>query len=590
MKVSLKWLQTYFDAALPSAEKVCDALTFHAFEIEEASDDMLDVKVLPNRAADCLSHRGIAKELSAILDVPLKDDPLRAPLPVLPPTSELTVRIEDPKKCLRYMGALVSGVKVGPSPAWLREALEAVGARSINNVVDATNYVMLDIGQPLHAFDAAKLAQKDGAYAISVRTAKKGETMTTLSGEACVFTSETLVIADANTDVAVGIAGVKGGKMAEVTSATTDLVIESANFDGTVTRRSAQALRLFTDASQRFQTRPSPKLVAYGMRDVLARIQDIAGGKVAGVVDVYPAKPETKSVSVTLSHINGLLGSRFSADEALDIFKRLGLSARADGDGFTVTPSFERTDIVIPEDLVEEVGRILGYDRIPTTELPPISGTPDQSCYRGIELVKDFLAERGFSEISTQSFARKGEIQLANPLDVSKPALRASLRENMKEALTRATHVAPLILTSNEEPKLFEIGTVFRKNGEKIEIETSETVADLPQIASDASYEPKQYRLGVFKPFSVYPFIVRDVAFWAPSETSPADIEKILRENAGTFLVRTDQFDRFEKDGRVSYAFRLVFQSRGRTLTDEEIHGVMDGVGKALARAGFEVR
>ncbi|OYV26316.1 MAG: hypothetical protein B7W98_03205 [Parcubacteria group bacterium 20-58-5] len=160
MKVSLTWLQKYFDTPLPGADAIADAFTFHAFEIEEMKGDLMDVKVLPNRAADCLSHRGIAKELSAILDAPLKQDPLRDPLPEFPQTDALMVEIEDSKKCLRYMGALVKGVKVGPSPAWLREALEAVGQRSINNVVDATNYVMLNIGQPLHAFDAAKLAQK----------------------------------------------------------------------------------------------------------------------------------------------------------------------------------------------------------------------------------------------------------------------------------------------------------------------------------------------------------------------------------------------------------------------------------------------
>src|ERR1035437_9935268 len=185
MKVSLKWLQTYFDAPLPDANTLADQLTFHAFEIEETSDDMLDVKVLPNRAADCLCHRGIAKELSAILDTPLKNDPLRTPLPMYDlggPTS-LTVKIEDSKKCLRYMGAVVKGVKIGPSPDWLKEAIEAVGQRSINNVVNATNYVMLNIGQPLHAFDAAKLALKDGTYSIGVRVAKEGEKITTLGGE-----------------------------------------------------------------------------------------------------------------------------------------------------------------------------------------------------------------------------------------------------------------------------------------------------------------------------------------------------------------------------------------------------------------------
>ena len=183
MKVSLKWLQKYFDTPLPDTAALAEALTFHTFEIEEIAGDTLDVKVLPNRAADCLCHRGIAKELSAILNLPLTADPLRqSPQNMDLRNPYFKVEIEDPKKCLRYMGAVVKGVKVGPSPEWLKEALESVGQRSINNVVDATNYVMLDIGQPLHAFDARRLRLGTGGWKIGVRSARADEKMTVLSG------------------------------------------------------------------------------------------------------------------------------------------------------------------------------------------------------------------------------------------------------------------------------------------------------------------------------------------------------------------------------------------------------------------------
>ncbi len=593
MKVSLKWLQNYFDTPLPDTEIVADAFTFHAFEIDEIKGDMLDVKVLPNRAADCLCHRGIAKELSAILDIPLKTDPLRES-PVMKDLrglSSLTVGIEDPKKCLRYMGALVKGVKVGPSPAWLREALEAVGQRSINNIVDATNYVMLNIGQPLHAFDAEKLTQKDGSYSIGVRAAKADEKFTTLSGEEFTLNPNILVIADANADSAIGIAGIKGGKAAEVTATTTDLIIESANFDGTTVRRGAQVLKLFTDASVRFQNRPSPELVAYGMRDVLALITDIAGGEVVGVVDEYPTPASSPSaVSVLLAKVNSILGSNFTKEGVTNVFKRLGLETKIENDTFTITPPFERTDIVIPEDLVEEVGRIIGYDKIPATELPGISGTPDQARYRGIEKVKDFLIERGCTEISTQSFAKKGDITLANPLDKNMPALRTSLDENMKKALAQAVYSAPLVLAPNEKPKLFEIGTVFTKKGEQLDVETSEPMLDVPALADAPEYEPKRYELGAYKPFSVYPFITRDIAFWVPAGTDSASVEEIIRENAGELLIRLDQFDRFEKEGRISLAFRLVFQSMEHTLTDDEVNGIMEKVTDTLSSKGYEVR
>lgn len=594
MKVSLKWLQKYFDKPLPSADVISDAFTFHSFEIDEQEGDMLDMKVLPNRAADCLCHLGLAKELSAILNLPLKNDPLREPLPMWDiggPTS-LTVEIEDPNKCLRYIGAVVKGVKIGPSPLWLQQALEAIGQRSINNIVDATNFVMFNIGQPLHAFDAEKLTTGvDGKYSIGIRDAKKGEKITTLTGEEFILAENVLLITDANADKPIGIAGIKGGKAAEITSDTTDLIVESANFNGTIVRRAAQALKISTEASLRFQNKPSPELSAYGMRDVLALIQEVAGGEVLAVVDAYPTRPEKNSaVSASLAKINGILGSSFSKEEVDDVFKRLDLHTEIDGDTFTVTPSFERNDIQIPEDLAEEVGRIIGYDKIPGVELPPISVTPDQARYRGIEKIKDFLVNRGFTEISTQSFAKEGAVLLANPLDKNMPALRTSLDENMKKALAQAIRYAPLVLAPKQTPKLFEIGTVFAEDDEQLAIATSEPVSDLPPMQDDADYEPRQYHLSAYKPFSLYPFIVRDIALWMPKGTEVKTIENIIREQAGELLVRFDQFDSFEKEGRVSLAFRLVFQSFDKTLTDEEVNESMKKITAALTAQGYEVR
>ncbi len=604
MKVSLKWLQTYFDSSLPSAAELSDALTFHAFEIEEASGTMLDVKVLPNRAADCLSHRGIAKELAAILGLPLKTDPLRTPLESRDfVTPSIKVEIEDSAACGRYMGAVVQGVKVGPSPDWLREALEAVGQRSINNVVDATNYVMLNIGQPLHAFDAAKLTQQDTVYAISVRGARAGEKITTLTGDEYTLSPSISLITDANSDTPIALAGIKGGKAAEVTSETTTLVVESANFDGTVTRRAAQALKLWTDASTRFQNRPSRELVAYGMRDVLALITEIAGGEVIGITDEYPARAEgMKVVEVTLERVNGLLGSHLTPDEVAAVFVRLGLEHTVSGTTVKVTPPFERTDLTIPEDLIEEVGRIVGYDTLVPLELPPLTEEPNQRRYAGIERMKDQLIAEGYSEVSTQSFAKSGDVELQNPLDKAKPALRTSLEENLVEALTKAAYVAPLVLEPKQKPKLFEVGTVFPKEGEHLELRMSEKVpawGDTPthdnlSVAKleeyGAGYEPVRVSLGAFKPYSAYPFITRDIAFWAPAGADDGVPNSIMRKEAGELLVRIDQFDRFEKEERVSLAYRLVFQSFDRTLTDEEVNTAMERVAKGLAGEGFEVR
>lgn len=635
MKVSITWLQKYFDTPLPAVEQLAHELTFHVAEVEEAEGDLLDVNVLPDRAAYMLSHRGIAKELSAVLDLPLATDPLKEELTSFPETDRLSVSLDEEGKCARYSGALITGVAIGPSPDWLKAALESVGQRSINNVVDATNYVMLDIGQPLHAFDAGKLTAREGAYAIQVRASNEGESITTLTGEDYELPEGTLLIADANASgLALGIAGVKGGIQAAVTERTTDIVIEAANFDGTQVRKTAQALKLFTDASSRFQNKPSPALVAYGMAHVIELIQKVAGGEVVGVTDVYPHPPEAHTASVSLAKINGVLGSMFSIDDVRSAFNRLGFSYTEVEDGFVVLAPFERGDIILAEDLIEEVGRILGYDRIPSQELPLMDGIPAQERFRGIEAVRDFLIERGFSEISTPSFAAEGEIELANPLQSDKPYLRATLLPNLKDALTRAAGVAPRVLGPVPFVKLFEIGTVFTKHGEALLLSMGvvavggkpaqaaealkQNVAtleqDLLQIPAAAhftldgqmmelnlgklnleklgeDYAPVSVQQGSFKPYSLYPSALRDIAVWTPEGTQESEVTNAIIAEAGEFLVRIDLFDQFEKDGRISYAFRLVFESSERTLSDADLGPAMEQVTSALnAKDGWEVR
>lgn len=607
MKISLSWLQTYFDVPLPSAEEIADAYTFHAFEIEEARGGWIDVKVLPNRAADCLCHRGLAKELAAILDLPLKQDPLREHLETTGIVSPyLKVGIEDPKKCSRYQAALVRGVQVSPSPKWLKEALEAVGQRSINNVVDATNYVMLNIGQPLHAFDAAKLAKTDGKYAIDVRSAREGEKIVTLSGEEYTLAPSTQLITDANTDTPIALAGVKGGKAAELTAETTDIIVESANFDGTATRRASQALKIFTDASVRFQNRPSPELVGYGMRDVLKLISAIAGGEVASIVDEYPARPVVApAVPVSLTKINAVLGANFSQEDIESVFKRLGLAHVLTQDRFAVTPPFERTDLIIAEDLIEEIGRIIGYDRIASEQLLPVRENADQARFCGMERMKDQLVEQGFIEVSTQSFAKTGDIELANPLDKNMPALRTSLKDNLKKALEVAKHIAPLVLSPKQKPKLFEIGTVFPKSGEFIELRMTEgvpewgegfpthdnlSIAKLEDYGKE--YTPVRYELDTYRPFSIYPFIARDISMWiVDTDDARGVVFKIFAEHGTGLLEQVQLLDQFtNKEGRQSLAFRLIFQSFEHTLTDGEVNVIMANITTAIVASGYEVR
>lgn len=635
MKVSITWLQRYFDTPLPAVEVLAHELTFHAAEVEEAAGDLLDVNVLPDRAAYMLSHRGVATEIAAALNIPLAHDPLKEPLPSLPETDRVSVTLDEDGKCARYIGALIEGVSVGPSPDWLKEALEAVGQRSINNIVDATNYVMLDIGQPLHAFDAAKLTKREGTYAIAVRASAPAESITTLTGETYKLPEDTLLISDQNANgKPLGIAGVKGGIEAAVTEKTVDIIVEAASFDGSKVRKTAQALKLFTDASSRFQNKPSPALAGYGMATVVALIQKIAGGKLVGVTDVFPNPPEPQTASVSLARINEILGSAFTAEDIRGAFSRLGFSYTEVEDTFIVLAPFERNDIQIAEDLAEEVGRSIGYDRIESKELMLLDGVPDQERYRGIEAVRDFLVARGFSEISTPSFAAEGEIELENPLQADRPYLRASLITHLKDALVRAAGVAPRVLGPTPFVKLFEVGTVFTKQGEALHLSMGavavggkpaqaaevlkENIAaleqDLLQIRAAAhftldgqmmelnlgkvnlekigeDYAPISVRSGIYTPFSLYPSALRDIAVWTPEGTHESEVANAIVSAAGDYLARLDLFDRFDKDARTSYAFRLVFESDERTLADTDLDPAMEQVTQALnKKERWEVR
>lgn len=614
MKISRRWLQTFFDTPLPDAEVLADALTFHAFEIDgiemretkpssKEADAVLDVKVTANRGHDCLCHFGIAKELSAILQIPLKEYPHTLPLSIITErkTDVVSVSIDTPL-CHRYIAGYVSGVGVGPSPAWLVERLESMGQKSINNVVDATNFVMFNIGQPLHAFDASKVRDNN----ISIRSAHDGEKMTALDSKEYTLNASMLVIAD--TDSPIGIAGVKGGTPASITSATTDIIIESANFDGVSVRKTAQQLRLRTDASARFEQVISPELAAYGMRAVVELIQELAGGEIVGFVDTYPHPQETKTVSVSLAQINATLGTSLTTHEVANVFTRLGFTFTQNDETCTVTPPFERLDLVIAEDLIEEVGRIIGYDKVPAIALPPFEKKPEvNKNFYWSEKIREHLIAQGFSEVFTSVFADKGERIVANKVDGVRPYLRTNLSDGLADALTKNTRTKDLL--GLKQVKIFEIGTVWSGGKEEITYdlavekvrgqktaaeykkELDTILATLPEekilhhtskVESDA--------LNTYRPFSKYPFIVRDIALWVPEGTGADDVLVIIREHAGDLLVRVDLFDEFTKGDRVSYAFRLVFQSFDRTLFDGDANERMESVTKALAAHGFEIR
>lgn len=605
MLISRNWLQNFFDAPLPPTSELSDAITFHAFEIDgvekKGNDEILDIKVTPNRGHDCLSHRGIAREVSAILNIPFKAniDPLgkgfAERFAAAPRTDMVAVTLEDPSLSPRYIAGYIRGVKVGPSPEWLKNSLESIGQRSINNVVDATNLVMFNTGQPLHAFDAGKLEQKDGKFHIVVRKARAGESLLALDQKQYALTDSMLVIADGNKDVPVGIAGIKGGTPAGITEETTDIILESANFNGVLVRKTAQALKLRTDASARFEQVLSPELAAFGMQNVVELIKNIAGGELVGYADVYPAAQAPRTVTTSLGGVNLALGTALTGAEVADVFTRLGFAYKEEHGTFEVVPPPERLDIVIGEDLVEEVVRMVGYESIKGVELPPADTAPQQNRYfYAAEKAREELVAQGFSEVYTSVFAEAGERGVLNKVDSVKPFLRTTLLPGLTEALKK--NIPNKDLLGLKEIKLFEIGTIWKGGEEKIYIGTitekqlaQEKELPLTETATSGEVFPLSTATQ-YKPFSKYPYIVRDVALWTPAGTSEAEVEAVIRQEGGELVQKIALFDRFQKGEKVSLAFRIVFQSFERTLTEVEANDAMQKVSLALKAQGFEIR
>jgi len=306
MKFSYNWLQSFFKKKLPKPEKLAELLTAHSFEVaaveKSGKDWMLDIDILPNRAGDCFSHLGIAREIAAILNFKLQ-------LPISEPKEEkkikakdlVSVEVKHKWACPRYTAKVITDVKVDSSPAWLKERLKTCGLRPINNIVDIANYVMLETGQPLHAFDAGKL---EGGKII-VRFAKEKEKITTLDGQKFDLDPEVLVIADEKKPV--GIAGIKGGKIPEIDRKTKIVVLESANFSSQVIRQGSRKLNLKTDASLRFEHGIDPNLTEFAVNRAAFLIQKIAKGNAAkGTVDIYPKKVLPKRVKLDLSYLKSL--------------------------------------------------------------------------------------------------------------------------------------------------------------------------------------------------------------------------------------------------------------------------------------------
>ena len=800
MKISYEWLQTFFEEKLPSIEKLSEIFTFHSFEVEEiipaGRDTVLDLDITPNRAHDCLSHRGVAKELAALLGIEMKRDPLKeysgklSEFLISLPSCRVSVKVEDNKLSSRYSAVVIKNVSVESSPEWLKNRLYSLGQQSINNIVDLTNYVMFETGQPLHAFDLDKLSKdKEGCSSISVRRAKKGERMITLDGDEYTFEEGELLISDGVSDEPLGIAGVKGGKRAEIDENTQNIVLESANFNPVNIRATSKRLGLRTEASVRFEYGITPALTECGLLETAELIKSLAGGEVEGYKDFYPRPANRYYTGVSIERINSLLGVELDRLEVEEIFNRLGFSyslidpiceiskeaqkyigtpykygasvsydapqifdcsgfvsfifsrlgiqiprmsvdqyvfgeevSKEDisvgdlvfvntkkevegpvryesvefmagtkitegvdysaiylGEGkiihssrkkggvivedleesdiagsvvgyrrvieagrrFVVVAPDERIDVRIEEDLIEEIGRIYGYKNI-EVKIPEVGEY--NPCvlanYYFRERICDVLKELGFSEVKTYVFKNSGEVETLNPIASDKAFLRDNIKSGLIDALELNSRNAELLAL--DQIKVFEIGKVFEAQGEKEMIGIG--VKDIKKLKSDkkakavleCTLKEIEERFGVefaskvedkkgdgklcileedfgklaqglkvpkdyseladvsieesFNPISPYPYVLRDIAVWMPEESSSCDLLSVLLENGGGLLVNYKLFDEYHKEESVSYAFRLVFQSKDKTLSDSEVNVVMDNIYKAVEQKGWQAR
>ncbi len=465
MLFSYNWLQKYIEEELPPVEELSKKLSLRSFEVEAykqfGDDFVLEVEITPNRAGDCASHLGLARECAAIYGLTLKM-PESEPDRAVQEKDFLEIDVKDKAACPRYSACVLEEVEVKESPEWLKKSLISCGLQPINNVVDIANYVMLETGQPLHAFDLDKL---EGGKII-VRRAKEGEEMVTLDNQKVELHSEMLVIADAMKPVA--LAGIKGGQGPEVEQGTKRVVLESANFNPVLVRNTSQQLKIKTDASWRFEHGLDPNMTEQGLNRAALLIQELASAKaVSQIIDCYPQPVAHSVVGLKTEDVKSLLGIEVPKEEITRILSVLGFGVE-DGEDkqLKVKVPTWRKDVSIKEDLIEEVGRIYGYEkidsRLPRAQiLPP----PRNLDVFWEESAKDTLQEAGFTEVYNYSFISQNQadlfgfekdelVRVANPLSRKYkylcPSLICNLADNIRDNLKYY-----------KSAYIFELGSIF---------------------------------------------------------------------------------------------------------------------------------
>ena len=468
MKISLNWLSDYIETKLP-AEKITDILSDLGFPCEGidrlGDDTVIDVEITSNRG-DCLGYIGVGRELAAATDKELKLPAVELNESDKDVAEFASVEIAEPDLCGRYTARIIEGIKVGPSPDWLKKRLDVIGMRSVNNVVDATNYAMVETGQPPHAFDYAKIT--DGK--IIVRKAIAGERIVSIDGTQCDLDTDMLIIADARRPVAV--AGVMGGADTEVSETTTTILLEDAYFDPVSVRTTSRKLGLPSEAAFRFEHIVDIETIDRASKRTAALITQVAGGKVArGVVDIYPRKPESKEITLRLGRLRRLLGIEIPAEEVVKILSALSFQPGQKDDLITCSVPSWRNDIYREADLIEEVARVYGYNKIPTERKISIEVVPVDTRQKLAESIGTYLNGCGFYETISVGFIDNSVAELFTEADV-KEHLAVKDVSRKSANLLRRTLLGSLlgvlktnINAQNTPCRIFEIADTFASAG-----------------------------------------------------------------------------------------------------------------------------
>lgn len=644
MIVSYSWLNSFFKKPLPQPEKLAEILTMHSFEVEsierKKNDWILNIDVLPDRAGDALSHLGIARECAAILNLKISYPGVKIKEEREKAKDLLKIEIKN-KNCKRYSARIISNVKIGPSPKWMQDKLINCGINPINNIVDITNYVMLELGQPLHAFDYDKIEGKK----IIVRSAKPGEKILLLNNTECLLDKKIMMIADEKRSLA--IAGIKGGKHAEVNSETKNIILESANFDPKTTGQTARKLNIRTDASSRFEHNLDPNLTELALNKASSMIKEYSKGEIhPGIIDFYEEKIKPKRIKIELELVKKILGINISLNDVINILNRLEIKVISKNLLLEI-PTF-RQDLLIPENIIEEIGRINGYDKIPS--LLPCFFSPAK---RNNELffinkIKDIFKELKYSETYNYSFLSEKEIKefnlkaekINNPIssffEYLRPSLIPQIIDNVNENLK-----------SFKEIKIFEIGKIFipeeKKIEEKIVITGAVSSLDLALLKGELIYvldsigiknitfkglelKIEEEKIGEIKQinnilcFELYfnvlinhakeekeyeeifchPQASRDISGIINEDIDNVQIFEVIQNPllktliSGTFKITPNILDVYKGNlpkGKKSVTVNIILQHIERTLSSEEINKIINEIIKNLSeKLGWEER